>query len=517
MTRKRDLKKSEFTAVLSSDSADFLDFVRNGQNFKISYSDFLSGLGVTGTIEARGEVTAIPVLKVLGDVNYIRNILGGAGIAVETSPQDGIQISHNFIVDKTGVPVIIDEGADQPTVRSITAGNGISVTPDSDSVRIALGGAGTTKTVLVYSIDDFPTAVGSVITLEDDTEYQVLNDISTVNRFVFGDNCILSGTDGTLIELEYTGINTMFTATDKNIKIKDIYIKCNSGTVFDISSTTKAHIFRLYTCGVECDTIGNFDNLNIFLLFNTLFYNVITDGFTFTGDTNVALFNIFGINMFSGSGTAIDLGSATFTAFTIDKGSLNINTSGYVLDGLTASGNINSAGIGTISNIYQFGSSTILNNINSFDDRWEMENSAQIVNSNDLALVTNSGTTVSISALGTPAKIAASWVEQDSHRFTTTAGGTFTYDGKGSHLEMTASITADIVTATDSCTFFFYKNGVQISGSAVQRTFAAGSPGNISMIWELLIENGDYLEVWCQNDDTNVDINIYNAIVRFRS
>lgn len=91
--RASGVKQSNFTAQTSIVSGSYIGFFANGYNYKISYDNFLSGLGVTGTIEQDGDVTGVPVLDVDGTINKIRNLEAGTGIAIEVSAENGITIS----------------------------------------------------------------------------------------------------------------------------------------------------------------------------------------------------------------------------------------------------------------------------------------------------------------------------------------------------------------------------------------------------------------------------------------
>lgn len=517
MAIPKDIKKSKFVEVLSAEQNDRFDFTRGAQNLAINFTNLAASLGVSGTLASLGEITAIPVLKQIAGINYIRSILAGSGIAVDVSAQDGIEISHNFTVDGGGVAVMINEGSSSPVFRSFVGGTGINVSGSGNTIQIATSGvAVSTKTVIVYSIDDFPVPVAGVITLLDDTEYQLQNDISTANRFIFGDGTVLSGSDGALITLEYTGTGAMLTAADKDIKITDLILTCSSGTLFNVTSSTGLHIFRHYNGSVNCQDVGLLDNLFICYFFNLIF-NISGDGFTFTNNTTVFLMDTISINIPSGTGNGFTLGTATFSSFTLDKVLFNISTSGYEISGLAGSGNINAGGLGVINNTKSFGTSTFSDNISPYDDRWEAQLNSNIINSFDLMLATHGGATIVIATAATPVIVGATWTTEDAHRFTGTAGGRWTYVGKGTHVSVTASISADIATATDNVSFFLYLNGGQIANSQVTRSFSAGSIGNVVMIWDVELATNDYLELWVQNDDTNVNVNIDTIKMRIRS
>lgn len=514
MVRRRDIKKSDFTSVSDSESNDTFDFVRNGQNFKIPQSDLVAALGVTGAIETIGEVTGIPVLRVIGGVNYIRNILGVRGIVASVSPQDGVQVGHNFTVDDTGVPVMINQSAASPTFRSIESGPGINVSGAGDVIQISSSVVpASTKTVTVSTIDDFPANIGGVITLLPDTQYLLQTDVSTSAEFVMGNNTVLSGVDANLCQLEFTGSGTMITATDVSFKTGDIRLTANSGTLFDVSSTTGNHNYRSFNAFIDADTIGTFDNMSI-IDFEAAEFTAITDGLTFLNNFTVIRFALISFVMVAGAGTAIDLGTSTCTSFAIENALLALYTTGYLVDGLVDSGNINAGGLATLTRCVNIGTSTPLNNITSYDSQWEMFQNTGIATSTTLMLATHGGAIINIITILTPVIIGPTWTTEVDHRFSTTAGGRFTYTGQGEQLSITASITADIATGIDVVAFYAYINGVQITNSRIEREFDSGNPGNISLVWSEYFDTNDYVELWVQNDGSNVDVEIVNLTLR---
>ena len=157
-------KKSNFPAQTSVLAGASLDFFVSSVNYKITYDNFVAGLGVTGSIVQEGNALATPILDIQGSVNGIRNLEDGSGIQTAVSPENGVTIEHNFIEDTSGVELIVDLTADQPKFRSLVAGSGISVGASNGSIQIALSGVpATTKTVIVNQLSDFPTAVAGVM------------------------------------------------------------------------------------------------------------------------------------------------------------------------------------------------------------------------------------------------------------------------------------------------------------------------------------------------------------------
>lgn len=120
-------KKSDFVAQDTVLANSFMDYFVNNTNYRISYSSFVAGLGVTGSIVTTGSGTGTPVLEIDGTVNKIRNLENGSGIVTSVTPSNGAKISHNFTASAEGLPILLNTTADSPTIASIVAGSGISI------------------------------------------------------------------------------------------------------------------------------------------------------------------------------------------------------------------------------------------------------------------------------------------------------------------------------------------------------------------------------------------------------
>ena len=130
--RAQGRKKSEFVQQSTVLANSYLDYVVNGTNYKIAYNDFVTGLGVTGTIVQEGAVTGTAILDVDGTINQIRNLESGSGIVTSVSAENGAKISHNFTANADGLPILLNTTAASPTIASIVAGSGISVAAVND-------------------------------------------------------------------------------------------------------------------------------------------------------------------------------------------------------------------------------------------------------------------------------------------------------------------------------------------------------------------------------------------------
>ena len=129
-------KKSNFVAKTSVDAGAFMDYFVNGTNYKISYTNFIGGLGVTGSITQTGAATGIAVLDIDGSVNKIRNIENGPGVLSSVSAENGLKLQHNFSADSTGAPLLLNVTDATPDIASLVGGSGINVTSTSNYVTI---------------------------------------------------------------------------------------------------------------------------------------------------------------------------------------------------------------------------------------------------------------------------------------------------------------------------------------------------------------------------------------------
>ena len=317
---QKNIKKSNFQASESLPDASYLDFVYNGTNLKISKSDFIAALGVFAELQAAGEATAIDVYNKVGDISYIRSLLGGSGIITSVSPENGVKIDHNFSQDTAGINVVGSIASTSPVFRSILAGTGITVALTGDTIVLnATGIPVASNIVIVNEMSDFPAAESGVITLANDTAYLVSADLTTSDRFVMGNNCVLYGADSSVCSLTYTGTGTMITVTDVDCKVTLITLNAANGKVFDATQTTGQHVFQFVNLTVgECDEIGSIDSI-LAVQFTDVSVNTFsTSGISFSGTPG---FFIGTRNLFISNGADVfDFGTAVFTSgFTLES------------------------------------------------------------------------------------------------------------------------------------------------------------------------------------------------------
>lgn len=513
--RSPDRKISDFITQVSVPDGAYFSYVYNNTNYKILDSNFYSTLGVTGTIEQEGAVTGTPILNKSGSVNQIRNLEAGSGIKTSVSPENGATIEHGFTEDTTGVTLLKDITADEPLFRSIVAGAGINVAGTNGQIQIALSAIPvSTKTVIVNSIDDFPAAVAGVITLEDDTEYAIRNDITTSNRFEMGNNTVISGSDNIVTALTYTGTGIMFTASSSSFTIKDITINCTSGTFIDFDGVSN-NIMQLLQIIINADILGTVDNVSGARVSGSIF-NVTTNGLVFGGVNGFVLLdsNLTTID----AGILYDLGSATFQGLSIINAFVTLNGTSKFLKGLASSGNISAGGAGSVVNSRFFGAGTPLDTITPNDIRWAffINNTINETTFDALASISNNATATTITTAGVPVVLAGTWTSEHADRFTISSGGRITYDGeKDIEVQITMSFTVAPTAGTNKeIEMFAGKNGTYSANSGASSVIDATRKQRITVVWHYSLSTGDYVEAFAANITDTTDVLVTDACLR---
>jgi hypothetical protein len=154
-------QKSNFPAKTTISGADTLDYVTGGVNYKITYTNFIAGLGVTGTLAQAGSVTGAPVLDTQGTVNNIRSLENGSGVKASISPENGITLAHNFTASTAGLPLLTSSTALSPVVGSLTGSGGITVTANGAAIDISGTTTGFSSQIIVKAASDISGVIDS--------------------------------------------------------------------------------------------------------------------------------------------------------------------------------------------------------------------------------------------------------------------------------------------------------------------------------------------------------------------
>ena len=518
--RANGRKKSLFPAQTTVLTNASMDYFVNGVNYKIPYTNFVSGLGVTGTIVQEGAVSGTPVLDTQGTVNNIRNLEAGAGISTAISSENGITLKHNFTQDTTGSPVLVNPTATSPAIASIVAGSGISVTAASNAITIASTGiAKASKQVLISVLADLPSAVANVITLLADTEYLLLKDINIgANGIALSEDTVLAGLDNTLITVTYTGTGDMITAGDKNFVVKDIALACASGRAFKVTDTSAKTIFLQNVTITTCTKVGIFvSTASDYTLNNVNSLITATTGMEFSGVFSRFIHTQSTVNL--SAGAIYSLATATFKSFVSDEIASTLASGAKLLTGAASSANIVAGQLGVVTApfLQGAGASAPLTTIAPTDTRWNFTGANTITDTRTSGLVSMQGnsTNTVIASAGTPVLVAGTWVVGLTSQMTGTTAGKVTYNGaKNLNASVTAKISVEPVSGSSvDISAQVAINGSLIANSVAIGSAAANSPSSITVVWAQELAATNYVEIFISNLDSTVDLLAASAVV----
>ena len=514
-------KISNFTTTQTIPDTAFISYIDTGTNFKISKANFLTALGVTGTLEQQGLVTGTPLLNKVGSINNILNLEDGPGVKSAVSPNGGAQLSHNFTQDTVGSPVLINPIADSPTMASILGSSTIAVSAVGEHIVLSTTDTPlSTKTVLISAPGDFPAAIGDFIPLEDDTDYFIINDVVVAFKFTVGTNMVIRGPAAGVVTLSTTDTGAMFNGIDKSFSVQNLSVACPNANLFDISATLPGAVVQLREVQVgECLTLGTIDGQFISRFDGVSFLNLVNSGFLFTGAHQTLILDQ--CVLFLNSGTFIDLGTATFNNIIIQNQILETSAGGTVfLTGLADSGNINSGGLASITNTRIGGSATPVTNIDPVTDvRWESLGNDKIGNSRSDSLISLESnavvTTITTQFVAVP--VEGIFTDEGSSRFSVTAdGGRMTYIGERP-ARLPITITASILTESGGSVQtagYIAINGTAVDQTRIATTSSSALAGTVTLLWQHEFQPNDFVDLFLSNDTSLINLICQDAVGR---
>jgi hypothetical protein len=521
-------KKSNFTAQTSVSDSDFVDIFRSGINRKVSFADFKLSLGITGTLQSIGSPTATPVMTQSGTVFSFRAIESGPGIISQLSPLDGIQLSSNIFQSTGGFSIIEDLSAAQLKYRTLKVISPLQLAVDGDSLSFSISDSplAQTNTVIVSDISDFPDPLVGVITLEDNTNYVIVQPITTSNRFVLGENNAITANNIFTPVFTYTGVDTMFTGVDKSLTMSFMSLDCpNGGTVFDTSSpvVNNSRIIINSVSILSCKKIGVFDDLRVLDVIDSGAFDT-EQGFEIKGSTNWVVVSLNRMSIVSTSPTlvGIDFGTSVHSKISLD-GLIVLGVSGAIaIKGAASSANLLAGRLGTVTGSDIAPGVTELSGITSKDIRWQFQQNTGIPNTRpdglidivDNALATN---ITASSTDGTNAvKMAGVWGLEGSSHFTIDTTGRITYIGE---TEFTAPIDVTVNVLMASGGTKNVSAYLVITGTLERATEGKGTPTSAlgdSCIchWQHTFQTNDWVEVWLENQSDAENIVGVSGVLR---
>lgn len=514
-------KISQFLQVNDFQSSDLVNIVRNSTNYAAPFSAVAPALGVTGTIQSVG--SGLPILEQpVPTSNNIRSIEDGSGIMASISATNGLKISHNFTVNKTGSALIVDETAISPVFRSIVAGSGIAVATSGNTIRVSATAVGASNTVVVNSESDFPTPSGGVITLTDNTNYIIASAISTANRFVFGANNHITANNIFSPVLTYTGTGVMFTGVDVNAGMSNISVNCPNGTFINMSSPTAVggnFLIMDSVITIACTKYGTVDNLRVVDITNSSSL-AADDGLTIAGNTNWSVFSLDKFGLISTSATLIglDFGASVHQTLEIQDYLVRAPAGAIGVKGASGSANLAAGQLATVNNSEFSGGLTPLDTVTSNDLRWEFKGNAGVANTTTDVLMGFNGNVAEtvITIASTPVKVNAVWSTIDQAKMTADATGKAVYNAEQS-MRLPVDISIGFSAAgggSKTVIVYLALNGSVISASGRSATTSASTERTLSIPWQLQLAENDYLEVFVSNETDTTNIVVNSCIMR---
>lgn len=371
------------------------------------------------------------------------------------------------------------------------------------------------NTVTVNSIDDFPEAIGGVITLAAQTNYMIGATIVTSDRFVAQDGTVLTSNNPFFPGLIYTGGSVMFTGLNSNFALDRIAISCPGGTAFDFSCTPgNGSTFGLNIVSIiECASVGTFDNLRAINWTNSSAFNA-TQGLTITGVGNWEVMSVIrmGLTSASASFVGLDFTNSIHRSVEINNYVLNGVSGAVGISGLTASANMEPSFVASVAQCEFVAPVTPLSGISEDDIRFSFLGNAGVPNSTVSAnpyLTTQ--TTVTINTAGVYEKINQSnWDSTIATRVTVTPDGDIINDLEDEiKIQITGTATVEKVGGgTDLITARLVYNDDPTNAESVITEVGTENtaPTNIALTGVFILQPNDSISIYVANQNSTSNI-----------
>ena len=388
----------------------------------------------------------------------------------------------------------------------------------SGGMRLPMGD----NNVVINVLADLPTPAGGFHTLAADTNYIFSQAITTADAFKFSANTSVTALNALAPLLTYSGTGVMFTGVDVSCNVNNIRVTCPTANLFDVSETggggTKTFSATRVSC-IACLTFGTFDKLAAQII--TLSQAVTcTDGVVILGTGGGSL-RVENVALLSTDVAyiGIDLTGAVLKTTTIAGVVFRGGAGSIAIKGDAASANITANFIGKIRDCAFIDVTTPLSGITIDDIRWAFRDNGVVADSQPDGLVSlSSNATVTTLAVGVPTLVAGTWAVERVSQFTGTTAGRLTYLGERDLVTpLDVAIVVDPVSGTNkSIRAFVAVNGVSIAISGKAILVDAGSPAEITIMWQEKLSTNDFIEVFIENETDSVDVTAIDVVLRAR-
>ena len=221
MSKVRDLPEQttpEDTDLLYT--VDDSEGVNGGKKIKLSTLRDYAGQDLNEHLDGA------PSKHDASEVDYERNDLEKTDVQIIS---DSIDTAIDDLDDKklstdgnNSMNADLDMGGND--INNVNLINGVDILSLSSS-------NGLNSDIIINSLDDFPTPVAGVITLESNKNYVIGGNINIgTNRIVFSEKNSINGKNPEFDKIIYTGTDTMFTVLNNDFILNRIGIECSQGT-----------------------------------------------------------------------------------------------------------------------------------------------------------------------------------------------------------------------------------------------------------------------------------------------
>lgn len=409
---------------------------------------------------------------------------------------------------------MLSELSDDAAVAMLSAE---SVARSALSQISAMGSFGSEYLVIVDSIDDLPTAVAGVITLQDNYTYFFTSEVDLDgDRLVCGQNTVIIGASSENCRIKSTGLSgTALITSEWSLPMRSITIEADVALDLDASGNANQALDWFGVNFTNCGTVGTIANYGNLVMSDSAFLE--SDGLTLDGSFDTVAFAQTLFNP-AATGTMITIPSTAtinrrfriiYSSFVVGAGEtgLNVNSSasipveGYILDAVNFSG-----------------SGTYTTGVAYSDNKSLWVNCRGVVNSASIGFMTMqaNATATTVSVISTYYKVSGTTtLESISQKFSHSSNK-LTYDGaitRDFRINVTATMTSG---NNQELGVRIAKNGTTVSNTtSLNTTSGTGKAEGASCQGVIELATNDYLEIFVSNNTaaTNVTVTYLSVIV----
>jgi hypothetical protein len=203
------------------------------------------------------------------------------------------------------------------------------------------------------------------------------------------------------------------------------------------------------------------------------------------------------------------------------KGSLFVGGAGSIgIKGDAANANVKAGFVFDVQSNQFLSVTTPLSGISVEDFRWGFLANGGLADSlaDGLLSMTSNATETVISAVDTPTLVDGTFVVERTSHFTGTTGGRLTLNSERPVAgPIMASLTIDVASGTNkSIRAYLALNGTEITNSGQAVNITAGDPKQLTIPWQISLEEDDYLEIFVENETDAVNIIVIDATLLVR-